>query len=282
MTRSIRIHEFGDASVLRLEEVAVGDPARGEVRLRVHAIGLNRTEVTLRSGRSPVKPTLPTGIGFEAAGVVDAVGPDVAGFSIGDRVALVPAYSAAQYALYGEVAIAPARSLVAIPDGTSFTESAATWAAFGTAWSGLVAVGALAEGQTVLVSAASSSVGLAAIQIANRLGAYPIALTRTSAKADALRQLGASAVIATTQQDVVAEVKALTGDKGAELVFDPVGGPAFATLAKATASGGRLSSMARSTCVRPSYRRSIFLPVTWSFAALRWLPSLATTQSSPR
>lgn len=92
----------------------------------------------------------------------------------------------------------------------------------------------------MLLSAASSSVGLAAIQIANRLGAYPIALTRTSAKADALRQLGASAVIATTQQDVVAEVKALTGGKGAELVFDPVGGPAFATLAKATASGGTL------------------------------------------
>jgi NADPH:quinone reductase-like Zn-dependent oxidoreductase len=240
MTRSIRIHEFGDASVLSIQDVAVENPVNGEVRLRIHAIGINRTEITLRSGRSPVKPPLPTGIGFEAAGIIDAVGPDITTFSVGDRVALVPAYSAAQYALYGEIAIAPARSLVAIPDGVGFAEAAATWAAYGTAWGGLVAVGALAAGQTVLVSAASSSVGLAAIQIAKRLGAHPIALTRTSAKADALRALGAPAVIATTEEDVVAEVKVLTDGKGADLVFDPVGGPAFATLAKATASGGTL------------------------------------------
>jgi NADPH:quinone reductase-like Zn-dependent oxidoreductase len=240
MSRSVRIHEFGDASVLHIENVEVGEPSSGEVRLRIHAIGINRTEITLRSGRSPAKPLLPTGIGFEAAGFIEALGPDVTGFSVGDRVALVPTYGAAQYALYGEVAIAPARSLVAIPDHVSFTEAAATWAAYGTAWSGLVAIGALKAGQTVLIPAASSSVGLAAIQIAHRLGAHPVALTRTSAKADELRRLGASAVIATTEQDVIAEVKSLTGGKGAELVFDPVGGPEFATLAKATASGGTL------------------------------------------
>ncbi len=101
MTQSIRIHAFGDADVLRLEDVTVGDPGSGEVRLRIHAIGLNRTEITLRSGRSPAKPTLPTGMGFEAAGVIESIEPDVTGVSIGDRVALVPAYSAAQYALYG-------------------------------------------------------------------------------------------------------------------------------------------------------------------------------------
>ena len=134
------------------------------------------------------------------------------------------AYSAAQYALYGEVAIAPARSLVAIPDQVSFVGAAATWAAYGTAWGGLVAVGSLKAGQTVVIPAASSSVGLAAIQVAQRLGARPVALTRTSAKADDLRRLGASAVIATTEQDVVSEVKDLTDGSGADLVFDPVGG----------------------------------------------------------
>lgn len=240
MTRSVRLHEFGDPDVLRIEEVDVAEPGRGEVRLRIHAIGLNRTEITLRSGRAPVKPSLPTGLGFEAAGVIEALGPDVTGFSVGDRVALVPAYGAAQYALYGEVALAPARSLVAIPPPVSFPEAAATWAAYGTAWGGLVRVGALKAGQTVLIPAASSSVGLAALQIAQWLGARPIALTRTSAKANDLKRLGASTVIATTEQDVVAEVKALTGGRGAELVFDPVGGPQFATLAKATANGGLL------------------------------------------
>ncbi len=174
MTRSVRLHEFGDPDVLRIEEVDVAEPGRGEVRLRIHAIGLNRTEITLRSGRAPVKPSLPTGLGFEAAGVIEALGPDVTGFSVGDRVALVPAYGAAQYALYGEVALAPARSLVAIPPPVSFPEAAATWAAYGTAWGGLVRVGALKAAQTVLIPAASSSVGLAALQIAQWLGARPL------------------------------------------------------------------------------------------------------------
>ena len=240
MTRSVRIHAFGDADVLRIEDVVTGQPGPGEVRLRVHAIGLNRTEVTLRSGRSPVKPALPTSIGFEAAGVIEALGPDVLGFAVGDRVALVPAYGAAQYALYGEASLAPARSLAPIPDHVSFSEAAATWVAYGTAWGGLVAIGALAAGQTVLIPAASSSVGLAAIQIANRLGARPIALTRTSAKADALLSHGAAAVIATAEQDLVAEVRRLTDGKGADLVFDSVGGPSFAQLARATANGGML------------------------------------------
>jgi NADPH:quinone reductase-like Zn-dependent oxidoreductase len=240
ISRSLRIHEFGDASVLQIENVEVGEPASGEVRLRVRALGLNRTEITLRSGRSPAKPFLPTGLGFEAAGTIEELGAAVTGFSVGDRVALVPAYGAAQYALYGDVALAPARSLVAIPDQVNFTEAAATWAAYGTAWGGLVAVGGLQANQTVLITAASSSVGLAAIQVANRLGAHPVALTRNSAKAQDLRRLGASAVIATSEQDVVAEVKALTDGKGAALIFDPVGGPEFATLAKATAAGGTL------------------------------------------
>src|SRR6202023_126208 len=201
MARSVRIHEFGGPDVLCIEDVAVQEPGAGEVRLRIHAIGLNRTEVTLRSGRLPVKPTLPTRIGFEAAGVIEALGPDVAGFSIGDRVALVPAYSASQYGLYGETSLAPARSLVAIPDSLGFVQAAATWVALGMAWSGLVAVGALAAGQNVLISAASSSVGLAAIQIANFLGAQPIALTRTSMKAQALLAHDAGAVVAVDEQD---------------------------------------------------------------------------------
>ncbi len=240
MTRSVRIHQFGDADVLKIEDVEIAEPGPGEVRLRIHAIGVNRTEITLRTGRSPVKPVLPSAIGFEAAGVVVALGPDVANVAVGDRVALAAAYGAGQFGLYGEESLAPARSLVPIPASVSFVEAAATWAAFGTAWGGLVSVGALEAGQSVVIPAASSSVGLAAIQIAHRLGARPIALTRSRAKSAVLLSLGAAEVIATSEQDVVAEVKRLTGGKGAELVFDPVGGPPFANLAMATASGGTL------------------------------------------
>ena len=240
MARSVRIHAFGDAGVLEIEEVAVPVPGRGEIRLRVHAIGINRTEVTLRSGRSPVKPALPTGLGFEAAGIVDAVGPGVTGIGTGDRVALVPAYGAAQYALYGELALAPARSIVPVPAATSFVEAAATWAAFGTAWGGLIATGGLQAGQTVLIPAASSGVGLAAIQVANRIGARPIALTRTSTKRAALLEHGAAAVIATGEEDIIAAAQALTSGRGADLVFDPVGGALLPTLMKSTAPGGRV------------------------------------------
>jgi NADPH:quinone reductase-like Zn-dependent oxidoreductase len=88
MSRSFRIPEFGGADVLKIEDVVIGEPGVGEVHLRVHTIGLNRTEVTLRSGWSPVKPALPGSIGFEAAGVIEALGPDVSGFAVGDRVTL--------------------------------------------------------------------------------------------------------------------------------------------------------------------------------------------------
>jgi NADPH:quinone reductase-like Zn-dependent oxidoreductase len=240
MTRSVRIHEFGGPDVLRIEDVALGDPAAGEVRLRIHAIGVNRTEVTLRSGRSPVRPALPTPVGFEAAGVIEAMGEKIPGFAVGDRVALVPAYSASQYGLYADASLAPARSLVRIPDGVGFDEAAATWAAFGTAWGGLVSVGKVRSGDSVLISAASSSVGLAAIQIANLIGAQPIALTRTSVKAKALLDHGAAAVIATSEEGVPAQVRRLTEGVGASLVFDAVGGPGFSSLIQSTMSGGTL------------------------------------------
>jgi NADPH:quinone reductase-like Zn-dependent oxidoreductase len=240
MIRSVRIHEFGGPEVLRIEDVEVEEPGEGEVRMRIRGIGINRTEITLRSGRTPVKPPLPAKIGFEAAGEIETIGAGVKGFAVGDRVALVPAYAASRYGLYGESSLAPARSLIKIPDAVNFELAAATWAAFGTAWAGLVAVGRIAAGLTVLLPAASSSVGLAAIQIANRLGARPIALTRTSVKADELRTHGAAATVITEEQDVVSEIKRLTDGKGADLVFDPVGGPTFAKLVEATASGGLL------------------------------------------
>jgi NADPH:quinone reductase-like Zn-dependent oxidoreductase len=240
MSRSVRIHEFGGPEVLKIEEVTIADPGPGEVRVRVKALGLNRTEVTFRTGRSPLKPNLPSQIGFEAAGEIDALGPDVTGFARSDRVAVIPAYSASDYGFYGELTLAPARSLVRINDGVSWEEAAATWAAFATAWAGLIDIAHLSAGQVVLISAASSSVGLAAIQTALRVGGVPVALTRTSAKARALYDAGAALVIATQEQNLVADVNRLTNGKGAEVVFDAVAGPAFTQLVEATAVGGTI------------------------------------------
>jgi NADPH:quinone reductase-like Zn-dependent oxidoreductase len=117
--------------------------------------------------------------------------------------------------------------------------------AFATAWTGLIDIARLSAGRTVLITAASSSTGLAAIQIVRKVGATPVALTRTSAKAAALLEAGAAQVIATEEQDLVAEVARLTGGKGANVVFDAVGGPTFEKLTEATAIGGLLIAYGR-------------------------------------
>jgi NADPH:quinone reductase-like Zn-dependent oxidoreductase len=238
MPRSVRIHEFGGPDVLKIEEVAVPDPGPQEVRLRIRAIGLNRSEVLTRSGKAASKPALPAQLGLEAAGEIEAIGPGVEGFAIGDRVAVIP--GALNRAYYSEVALAPARVLVKILRDQSWQKAAATWMAFGTAWAGLIDIGRLSAGQTALITAASSSTGLAAIQIARKIGATPVALTRTSAKRAALLDAGAGHVIATEEQDITSEVAQITAGKGAQLVFDAVGGPNFEKLADATALGGIL------------------------------------------
>jgi NADPH:quinone reductase-like Zn-dependent oxidoreductase len=238
MSRVVRFHEFGGPDVLKIEDAVVPDPGVDEVRLHVKAIGLNRSEVLTRSGKSAVKPALPAQLGLEAAGVIEAVGASVKGLAVGDRVAVIPMDLKRAY--YGEVALAAARTLVKMPDDQSWQEAAATWMAFATAWAGLVGIGGLSAGRTVLITAASSSTGLAAIQIARKVGATPIALTRTSAKATALLDAGAAHVIATEEQDLVPEVTRITAGRGAELVFDSVGGPSFEKLVDVTAVSGLL------------------------------------------
>jgi len=243
MSRSVRFHEFGGPEVLKIENVVVPEPGPKEVRLRIKAIGLNRSELLTRSGKSITKPALPAGLGLEAAGFVEALGSDVDGLAVGDRVAVIPDGFGRGY--YGEVALAPARTLTKMPPDQTWQDAAATWMAFGTAWAGLIDIAGLSTGRTVLITAASSSTGLAAIQIVRKVGATPIALTRTSAKKAALIEAGASHVIASEEQDLVEEVARLTGGKGAEVVFDAVGGPTFEKLTHATAIRGLLLSYGR-------------------------------------
>jgi NADPH:quinone reductase-like Zn-dependent oxidoreductase len=243
MSRSVRFHEFGGPDVLRIEDVVVPEPGPDEVRLRIKAIGLNRGETLMRSGKAATRATLPAQLGVEAAGIIEALGPDVKGFAIGDRAAVIPGDLGRGY--YGEVALAPARTLVKIPTNQNWQYAAATWMAFGTAWRGLIDIARLSTGQTVLITAASSSTGLAAIQTARKVGANPIALTRTHTKAAALLEAGAAHVIATEEQDLVPEVTRLTRGKGAEVVFDAVGGPVFEKLAEVTARGGLLLAYGR-------------------------------------
>jgi len=240
MARKVVFHEVGGPDVLRIESVPSPEPGPGEVRIRVKAIGLNRAEIMYRSGAYVQDPVYPAQLGYEAAGEIDAVGPGVTGFAVGDRVSVIPAFGFSEYGLYGDLVLAPARATVKHPASLSLEEAAATWMQYVTVWGALIDIAKLGPGDVVLLPAASSSVGLAAIQVARRVGATPIALTRLSAKAAALKEAGAASVIATETQDVVAEVMRLTNSKGARVVFDSVGGPAFGKLAEAAAEGGIL------------------------------------------
>ena len=208
------------------------------MRIKVQAAGLNRAESMFFHGQYVEPPKLPGGIGYEAAGVVEAVGPDVDRSWIGKPVATIPSFSMNDYAMLGEEVIAPAAALGEYPANLTAAEGAAAWMQYLTAYGALVAIAHLAKGDFVVIPAASSSVGIAAMEIAKTESAISIATTRKSNKKAELLSLGADHVIATEEEDIVARVKEITGGKGARVIFDPVAGPFLEKLAEAAASGG--------------------------------------------
>jgi NADPH:quinone reductase-like Zn-dependent oxidoreductase len=238
MPKIVRFHEVGGPEVLRIEEETPKQPGRGEVGLKVQAVGLNRAESIFIRGQYVEPPKLPAGVGYEAAGVVEAVGPDVEKSWVGKRVAVIPAFSMNDYAMLGEEVIAPAAALGEYPAKLSPEEAAAVWMQYITAYGALIAIAHLAKGDFVVIPAASSSVGIAAIEIVKAEGAISIATTRTSNKIAELLSLGADHVIPAEEQDMVARVKEITRGKGARVIFDPVAGPLLEKLAEAAAIGG--------------------------------------------
>lgn len=240
MARVVRFHHHGGPEVLHIEIVDIAPPARGEVQIRVRALGLNRAEALLRRGTYIETATFPSGLGLEAAGIVETVGKDVAGFAPGDAVSIVPPLSMVRWPAYAELATFPAELVVKHPPELDFETAAAIWMQYLTAYGALIDIAGLARGDVVAITAASSSVGLAAIQIANRIGAVPIALTRTSAKRRALRDAGAAHVIASAEGDIRARLEDMTGASGVRVVLDAVGGPAFEPLTAAMSPGGML------------------------------------------
>ena len=240
MTRVVRIHEYGDASVLRIDDVDVPAPAADEVQIKVKAIGINRAEIMFRNHAYLQDAHFPSRLGYEASGVIEMVGASVKGFAIGDVVSVVPSPDISNGGTYGELVNVQSRLVVRHPENLSFEQGAAVWMAYVTAWGGLIEQAKLSQGEAVIISAASSSVGVAAFQIAKTVGATVIATTRTSAKRQALLDAGADYVVATEEEDLVARVLEITNGIGARVVFDPVGGPSFGPLTAAMARGGIL------------------------------------------
>jgi NADPH:quinone reductase-like Zn-dependent oxidoreductase len=240
MPKIVRFHQLGGPENLKLEDLPQQQPGKGEVRIRVKAAGLNRAESMFYHGQYLEQPTLPSRLGYESAGVVDAVGEGVDKSWIGKSVATVPSFSMTRYGTLGEEAVVPVEALGEYPANLSPTQAAAIWMQYLTAYGALVHYGGVKAGDFVSIPAASSSVGLAATQIVRDAGATAIAVTRTLAKRAELLALGAHHVIATEEEDYAARIKQITGGKGARLTFDPVAGPFLLKLAAGAAQGGTI------------------------------------------
>lgn len=233
MGKVARFHQTGGPEVLQLDELDLSAPQADEVLIKINTIGLNRAEVMFRSGQYLETPELPARLGYEASGIIEQVGSNVRQFNIGDKVNVIPCFSMNQYGTYAEKAVLPVHAIVKQPANISDIGAAAVWMQYLTAWGALISMGQLSAGQTLLISAASSSVGLAAIQIANQVGAIPIAITRSAAKQSLLLEHGAKHVIVSESQQIAEQVQLITGGKGADMVFDAVAGPALNELANA-------------------------------------------------
>lgn len=223
MSHAIRFHQTGGPEVLRWEEVEVPPPAAGELRLRQHAVGLNYIDTYHRSGLYPVAGGLPSGIGLEGAGVVEAIGDGVTGFAVGDRVA----YAHGPLGAYAEVRNLPADRAVKLPDALSFEQGAAMMLQGLTAQYLLRRTHRVQAGETILVHAAAGGVGSILVQWGKALGATVIGTVGSDEKAERVKALGCDHVIVYSREDFVARVKEITGGRGVRVAYDSVGRDTF-------------------------------------------------------
>jgi NADPH:quinone reductase len=221
MSHAIRFHETGGPEVLVWEEVEVGQPGPGEARVRHTAIGLNYVDTYIRSGLYP--SSLPSGIGTEAAGVVEAVGPGVTDVKVGDRVA----YSGGPQGAYSDARIMPADRLVVLPDGISDQQAAAMMLKGMTAQYLIRQTYRVKEGDTILFHAAAGGVGLIACQWAKSLGATVIGTVGSDAKAALAKAHGCDHTILYTRENVVERVGEITNGDMVPVVYDSVGKDTF-------------------------------------------------------
>ncbi len=241
MSRMIRFHQFGDASVLRLEDVPTPKPGHDEVLVRTRALGVSWRDVLWRQNLAPDQAAqLPAGVGFELAGVVEAVGPGVEDLAPGMAVASFPSFSPNQYPAWGDLVLMPRRALARYPDVLSPAEAAVHYTPYMLAYFALVELAEVQPGQRVLITEAAHCLAPQAVQMAKALGAVVIAATSEGDTRAYLRELGADKVIDTEEQDLVLEVERFTDGKGVEVVLDQCAGPQMKLLGDVAATRGKL------------------------------------------
>ncbi|MFI5719302.1 quinone oxidoreductase family protein [Nocardia sp. NPDC051750] len=234
MAQAIRFYEVGGPEVLRWEDVEVGAPGPGEVRVRHEAVGMNFADTYFRTGLYPAP--LPAGMGVEAAGVIEATGTDVTGFAVGDRVT----YTGSPLGAYSTERVMPAEHLIALPDGIDFdTAASMTMRGLTTAYL-LRRIHPLRAGDTVLLHAAAGGVGLIFVQWAKLLGLTVIGTVSSEEKAEIARAAGCDHVIVYTREDVATRVREITGGAGVPVVYDSIGKTTFDTSLDSLARRGLL------------------------------------------
>lgn len=222
MAKAVRFHAAGGPEVLQVEDVEVGSPGPGEVRIRHAAVGCNFADTYFRSGYYPVQP--PCGIGVEAAGTIEAIGEGVAHVGVGDRVS----YNGGPLGAYATERVMPAAPLFKLPDNVSFEVAAAsTMRGLSATYWLMKTDPRLKAGDTILLHAAAGGVGLLAVQVAKLLDLRVIGTVSSEEKAAKARELGCDEIIFYRREDVAARVKELTGGEGVQTVFDSVGKDTF-------------------------------------------------------
>ena len=263
--KAMVLKAYGGTDQLSYQEVANPVPVRDEVVVRVHAAGLNHCDIDVRRGVFGVTQPLPHVMGVDAAGEVMAVGPDVTRWKIGDRVSPhfvlacghcancregreniclnVQILGVDVWGGYAEQLKVRQTQLIALPDGVSFIDAAASMVPFATAWEALVSTAKIRVGETVLINAAAGGVGSHAVQVARLAGARVIASVGAADKIDKVKALGAHEAINYREEGLAEGVMRLTGGRGVDLAFDGVGGDILKASLKALADGGRLASI---------------------------------------
>ena len=237
--RGLMLHELGEPENLSLEEIPSPSPGPGEVLVDIHAAAVNFPDLLTIQGRYQFRPDLPFVPGKEGAGIVSAVGEGVTHVARGDRVMVQ-----VEYGTFAEQALAPQHECYVLPDDVPFDQAAALGIAFQTAYFALLDRAQIQAGETVLVTGASGSVGLAAIQLAKVFGARVIAGLTTPSKEDVARESGADDIIDLSGENVTEcirdQVHALTDGEGVDVVIEIVGGEVFTGCLRAVKFRGRL------------------------------------------
>ncbi|NJO43872.1 MAG: zinc-dependent alcohol dehydrogenase family protein [Leptolyngbyaceae cyanobacterium CSU_1_3] len=238
MSKVVKFYQTGGTEVLKVEERPIPEPSIGEVLVKIHASALNRAQLLYLQGAYAYPPQFPSMLGDEAVGVIEKLGAGVDRFAVGDRVSILSSTNMIANGTHAEHTVVSVDAVIPTPETLDNLSAAALWIAYLTAYAAIIEGANLQPGQPVVIAAASSSSGVAAIQIVKDVGGIEIATTRTSRKKEALLDLGTDYVITTEEEDVTARILEITQGKGAKVIFDPIGGEMLAKLAAARASGG--------------------------------------------